>query len=102
MMKIVKRALRGILGNANVNNEKLSTAICNKESLLNSRQVMITYVTADTNDIAPLTRSHYLCQLRGGFAPDVVDDEATKPQKRGNANNYYYQGSFENGDRMRI
>lgn len=87
MMKSVKRALRRVLRYANVCNKKLNTAICTKESLLNSTHGIITYVSADTNDVIRSIPNliHYLCELRGGFTPDFMDDEAVKPRKGGKA-----------------
>ena len=58
MIKAAKRALRSILGNVDVADEELHTAICGAESLLNSRP--ITYVSAD-DDLTPLTPNHFLC-----------------------------------------
>ena len=79
-IKSATRALRNALGNADVDEEELHTAICSTERLLNSRP--ITYVSVDVNDLTPLTPSHFLCQLGGGFALNVVDNEATKARKR--------------------
>ena len=80
MIKAAKRALRSILGNADVTDEELHTAICGAESLLNSRP--ITYVSADVNDLTPLTPNPFLCQLRGRFAPEALNDTAINPRKR--------------------
>ena len=80
MIKAAKRALRSILGNADVTDEEPHTAICGAESLLNSRP--ITYVSADVNDLTPLTPNHFLCQLGGRFAPEALNDTAINPRKR--------------------
>lgn len=87
MKSVKRRALRSVLRYANVYNEKLNTAICTKESLQNSTHVIITYVSADTNDVTPSIPNliHYICQLRGSFTPDFMNDEAVKPRKRGKA-----------------
>ena len=58
MIKSSKKALRTILGDADVNDEELHTAICGAEHLLNSRP--ITYVSSGLNDLTPLTPSHFL------------------------------------------
>ena len=58
MIKAVKRALKGILTNANVSDEELMTAITGAESLLNSRP--LTYQTANVEDDVPLTPNHFL------------------------------------------
>jgi hypothetical protein len=81
MIKSSKKALRTILGDAEVNDEELHTAICGAERLLNSRP--ITYVSSDINDLAPLTPSHFLVgQLGGDLAPEVPENETVNPKKR--------------------
>ena len=80
MIKSAKRALRSILGNADVTDEELHTAICGAESILNSRP--ITYVSADANDLTPLTPNHFLCQLGGSFSPEALNDQVINPRKR--------------------
>ena len=45
MIKSAKKAIRGVIGNAEVTDEELLTAICGAESLLNSRP--ITYVSPE-------------------------------------------------------
>lgn len=47
MIKTAKRALRSILGKADVYNEESHTAICSTASQLNSRP--ITYISTDDN-----------------------------------------------------
>lgn len=66
MIKSAKRALKSIVGNGDVIDEELNTAICSAESPLNSRPVI--YVSADDK--------LFLCQLGGGggFASDAVHD----------------------------
>jgi hypothetical protein len=49
MIKIAEKAIKGILGNADVPDEELHTAVCGAEKLLNSRP--ITYVSSDSNDL---------------------------------------------------
>ena len=58
MIKSAKKSMRAILGNADVTDEQLQTAICGAECLLNSRS--ITFVSADPEDLSPLTPSHFL------------------------------------------
>ena len=66
--------MRAILGNAGVTDEELQTAICGAECLLNSRP--ITFVSADPEDLSPLTTSHFLTgELGGKFAPEAADQE---------------------------
>ena len=53
MIKSAKRAIKAILGNADVTDEELLTAIIGTEDLINSRP--LTYKTADPSDNVPLT-----------------------------------------------
>ena len=52
MNKPAKRAIKAILGNANVTYEELLTAIIGAEDLINSKP--LTYKTADPSDNVPL------------------------------------------------
>ena len=82
MIKSAKKSMRAILGNADVTDEELQTAICGAERLLNSRP--ITFVSADPEDVSPLTPSHFLTgELGGKFAPEAADqEEIFNPRKR--------------------
>jgi hypothetical protein len=82
LIKSAKKAIRAILGDADVNDEELHTAICRAERLMNSRP--LTYVSSDHNDLSPLTPNHFLTgQLGGPFAPEALDEtEAYNPKKR--------------------
>ena len=82
MVKSAKRAIKAILGNAEIDDEELHTAICGAEKLLNSRP--ITYVSSDPQDLTPLTPNHFLVGEVGGiFAPEAMDKvEAYHPVKR--------------------
>ncbi|XP_028414792.1 uncharacterized protein LOC114537879 [Dendronephthya gigantea] len=81
MVKSAKKAMRAILGDADITDEELHTAICGAEGLLNSRP--ITYVSSTPDDLEPLTPSHFLVgQLGGQFAPDVTPEQAFNPKKR--------------------
>ena len=81
MIKSAKKAIRGVLGNADVTDEELLTAICGAESLLNSRP--ITYVSSDCNDIYPLTPNHFIHGQAGGkFAEEATQEEIYNPRKR--------------------
>ena len=82
LIKSAKKAIKGTLGDADVTDEELHTAICGAERLLNSRP--ITYVSSDPNDLSPLTPSHFLVGKIGGpFAPEALDHEQTyNPKKR--------------------
>ncbi len=82
LVKSAKKAIRAILGDAEVSDEELHTAICGVERLMNSRP--LTYVSSDHNDLSPLTPNHFLVgQLGGPFAPEALDEtEAYNPKKR--------------------
>ena len=67
MIKAAKRAILAILGNADVNDEELMTALTEAESLVNSRP--LTYQSANPEDDTPLTPNHFLQgQMGGKFA----------------------------------
>ena len=81
LVKSAKKAIRAILGDADVWDEELHTAICGAERLMNSRP--ITYVSSDHNDLSPLTPNHFLAgQLGGQFAPEALDETVYNPKKR--------------------
>lgn len=73
LIKSAKRAIHAILGNADVNDEELMTAIIGAIiNLINSRP--LTYQSADPSDDTPLTPNHFLHgQVGGQFAPTSVD-----------------------------
>lgn len=64
MIKSAKKAIRAVLGDADVFDDELCTAICGAEHLINSRP--ITVVSSDPNDFSPLTPSHFLMGHLGG------------------------------------
>ena len=69
MIKGAKRAVYAILGNADITDEELMTAITGAEALLNSRP--LTYQSANPEDDVPLTPNHFLFgQVGGQFAPE--------------------------------
>ena len=79
--KSAKRALRTVIGNADINDEELHTAICGAKKLLNSR--LVTFVSSNVNDLVPLTPNHFLVgSLGDDFAPKISEDEAKNPTKR--------------------
>ena len=80
-MRSAKKAIRAILGDADVSDEEFQTAICGAERLLNSRP--ITYVSSDVNDLSPLTPNHFIIgQMGAAFAPDLLSEETYNPGKR--------------------
>ena len=81
MIKSAKRAINAILGNADVTDEELTTAIIGSEGLINSRP--LTYQTVNPSDDVPLTPNHFLHgQVGGQFAPTSVDETDFNPRKR--------------------
>ena len=58
MIKAANKAIYGILGNADVNDEELMTVFIGAEALLNFRP--LTYQTSNPKDINPLTPNHIL------------------------------------------
>ena len=82
LVKSTKKAIKAILGDADVNDKELDSAICGAEQLLNSRP--ITYVSSDLNDLSPLTPSHFLVgEIGRPFAPEAIDHkQAYNPRKR--------------------
>ena len=81
MIKAAKKANNAILGNADINDEELITAIVGAEALINSRP--LTYQSANPVDNTPLTPSHFLHgQIGGQFATTSVDNTHYNPRKR--------------------
>ena len=82
MIKAAKKALRTILGEADVTDEELHTAMCSVEGLLNSRPIR--YVSAHPHDLTQLTLNHFIIgQLGGQCVAEAVDvEEYVKPTKR--------------------
>ena len=81
MIKSAKRAIYGILGNADINGEELITAFAGAEDLINSRP--LTYQSSDIKDDIPLTPNHFLIGRSGGeFVATGVDEIDYSPQKR--------------------
>lgn len=67
----IGKTIFAILGNANVNDEELMTAIIGAEALIYSRS--LTYQSANPSDDVPLSPNHLLHgQLGGQFAPTSV------------------------------
>ena len=64
MIKSAKRAVYAVLGNGDIRDEELITALAGVESLINSRP--LTYHTSDPKDATPLTPNHFLHGQIGG------------------------------------
>ena len=81
LIKSAKIGLKAILGNANLTDEELHTAIVEVEGLLNSRP--LTYCSSDPKDSEVLTPNHFLTGQAGGqLAPQIVDEIAYNPRLR--------------------
>ena len=81
MIKSAKTAIHAILGQADIAEEELMTAIIGDEGLINSRP--LTYQSANHEDDVPLTPNHFLHgQIGGQFAPTSVDETQFNPRKR--------------------
>ena len=81
MIKAAKKAIKNILGNADINDEELMTAFVGAEGLINSRP--LTYQSSHPADDVPLTPNHFLYgQLGGMFAPNSVDETQFNLKKR--------------------
>ena len=81
MVKAAKKAIKNILGNADINDEELVTAFVGAEGLINSRP--LTYQSSHPADNVPLTPNHFLYgKLGGTFAPDSVDETQFNLKKR--------------------
>ena len=78
LVKVAKKTLKAIVGNARLALDELQTAIKKVEALMNSRPLI--YVGACPRDELVLTPNHFLVgQLRGQLAPQVTDDIAFNP-----------------------
>ena len=81
MIKSAKKAIKAILGKADINDEELTTAIIGAEGLINSRP--LTYQSTNPADDVPLTPNHFLHgQVGGQFAPTSCDETDFNLRKR--------------------
>ena len=81
MIKSAKKAIKAILGKADINDEELTTAMIGAEGLINSRP--LTYQSANAADDVPLTPNHFIHgQVGGQFAPTSCDETDFNPRKR--------------------
>ncbi|XP_045178062.2 uncharacterized protein LOC123538159 [Mercenaria mercenaria] len=81
MVKSAKKALYALLGNADITDEELHTAVVGAENLINSRP--LTYQSSNPSDDIVLTPNHFLIgQLGGRFAPDIVNTDCYDTKKR--------------------
>ena len=81
MIKLAKKAIKDILGKADINDEELTSAMIGAEGLINSRP--LTYQSANLADDVPLTPNHFIHgQVRSQFAPTSCDETDLNPRKR--------------------
>ena len=81
LVKVAKKTLKGMVGNAGSTHDELQTAIKEVEALMKSRP--LTYEGADPRDESVLTPNLFLvAQLRGQLAPQVADDIAFNPRNQ--------------------
>lgn len=81
LVKVAKRSMKAIVGNAGLTDDELHTAIKEVEGLMNSRP--LTYEGVDPRDEPVLTPNHFLIGQAGGqLAPQVADDTAFNPRNR--------------------
>ena len=68
LIKVAKKILKAIVGNAGLNDDNLQTAFKEVEGLMNARP--LTYAGTDTRDEPVLTPNNFLVgQLGGQLAP---------------------------------
>ena len=78
LIRIVKRTLKKILGNAFLSYEELQTVVTDVECTVNSRP--ITYVYSN-EQIEPLTPSHLIAGRRLLSLPQLIEDEEMSNQE---------------------
>ncbi|UYV68021.1 hypothetical protein LAZ67_5002829, partial [Cordylochernes scorpioides] len=69
LIEMMKQLLLRILGQTSLGYEELSTVMCDVESLMNSHP--LTYLTEESEDLAPLTPSLFLHEVREVGVPDL-------------------------------
>jgi len=76
MIKSAKKAMYSQINNSDITDEELMTTITGAEAMLNSRP--LTYQSANSKDITPLTPNHFLHGQQGGeFAPEHETEKFT-------------------------
>ena len=79
LIKVAKKTLKAIVGNAGLSDDELQTAFKEVEGLTNARS--ITYEGPDPRDEPVLTPNHFLVgQLGGQLAPRVTDEVVFNPR----------------------
>ena len=80
MIKAAKRAMKKLLSNADVSDEELATIVTGAEQLINSRP--LTYQSANSRDIIPLTPNHFLIGELGREVAPEMEHHSNHPLKR--------------------
>ena len=79
MIKAAKKAIHAVLGNADVNDKELLTAVVGVQALLNSRP--LAYPSANVKDTTPLAPNNLLHGQMGGVsALESVDEVMFSPR----------------------
>ena len=79
MIKPAKPAINAVLGNAEVNDEKLEAVFVGVEGLLNLRPLTTGF--DDPNNELVLTTNHFLIgQMGDNFAPEGADNTSFNPK----------------------
>lgn len=84
-----------ILGRQRLNHEELFTCVTHVESIMNSRP--LTYVSEDSEDLIPLTPSHFLRDVTETRTPEIILNSADDLRKR-----YRYQQDLKEQLRSRF
>ena len=72
---VFKSTLRRVLGRACLNNEELTTILCDVENIINSRP--LTYLSEDPKDLLALTPAMFLQEIKstGVCDIDIIDSK---------------------------
>lgn len=80
LIRLMKDLMKRILGRGRLNFEELSTCISHVEALMNSRP--LTYVSEDSEDLIPLTPSHFLKDITEIRMPEIMLNSGDGLRKR--------------------
>lgn len=80
LIRIMKDLMKRILGRQRLNHEELFTCVTFVEAIMNSRP--LTYVTEDSEDLIPLTPSHFLRDVTETRTPEIILNSADGLRKR--------------------
>ncbi|KAJ8964429.1 hypothetical protein NQ317_017452 [Molorchus minor] len=80
LIRLVKQLLRKMLGKASLSYEDLLSAVCDCESVVNSRP--LTYISENSADMIPLTPAMFLHEIIEVGVPDIDAVEAKDLRRR--------------------